>query len=66
MVEHPEDRFFHDEAHIIVYYRQGNVVKAEGDAYIADKSDPGKLKLRFSNCEYRKKSKQIRTPETLL
>ena len=28
------------------------MVKAEGDAYIADKSDPGKLKLRFSDCEY--------------
>ena len=32
------------------------MVKAEGDAYIADESDPGKLKLRFSNCEYVYKS----------
>ena len=36
----------------IICFRNGNVVKAVGDAYIADEKDPGKLKLRFSNCKY--------------
>ena len=33
------------------YFRDGKVVKAVGDAYVADEKDPGKLKLRFSNCK---------------
>ena len=33
------------------YFRNGKVVKAVGDAYVADEKDPGKLKLRFSNCK---------------
>ena len=27
-------------------------MEAVGDAYVADEKDPGKLKLRFSNCKY--------------